>query len=200
METYKNLKKGTKIGLAVSSILAVLTVLTQLGAIPKLINIGLIYSVAAACNAAVMGLLAMWYAFVGYKKPHGNVLRAVFFAFSVYLVFQSGLASRSDVTPGPSYFLPWTSYFLMFAALTVAYISGRLNKIEKNKKLIVFAGILMIVFALVKLFDGHANTFSRIYGLFSSAILFTALSCAYIARYEEHKAAGLADKADAEEK
>lgn len=192
MESYKNLTKNTRVGLAVSSILAVLTVLTQLGAIPKLINIGLInigliYSVAAAAfNAAVMGLLAMWYAFVGYKKPHGNVLRAVFFAFSVYLVFQSGLAYRSGTTP-------WTSYLLMFAALTVAYISGRLNKIEKNKKLLVFAGILMIVFALVKIFDGSANSFSRIYGLFSSAILFAALSFAYIARYEEHKAAGLED-------
>lgn len=194
MESYKNLKKGTKVGLAVSTTLLTVTILNNAIAVFTTINNpDRIFTTVLAFNAIVISLAIMWYAFVGYKKPHGNMLRAVFFAFSVYLVIQSGIGIMSNESA-------WTTYLLMFAAITVSYISGRLNKIEKNRKLLVFTGILLVIFAFVNIFDGRVNIFDvranslgRMCGFLAYAILLAALSFAYIARYEEHKAAGLED-------
>ena len=207
METYMNLKKSTKIGLIISAVLCVamlifLIVNLALAQPPEMpappegssptqfIVPGFVHIIMDM----VMFTAILSYAFFGYKMPHGNMLRIVFFIFSVYLL---AFACIDFMTKSTNYI---GNGAVALAALLIAYISGRLNKLKKNKILLAVVGVLLCV-AVVVSFTGDPN---RGFDLITficqstSVIVLAALGFAYTARYEEHKATGLADKADEE--
>jgi len=95
----------------------------------------------------VMYLLICFYAFVGYKKPHGNLLRYLMFAFGLMLI------SRIYVC---SFFLHELTCLIFYGVsiALIAYISGRLNKIEKNRFLAVLVLLLLC-------HCGHAQLISQ---------------------------------------
>ena len=194
MENYKNLKKSTKIGLIVSAVLMlVVLVAGVIGAVQAFIA-GRTTTAIFTVTDVIMGVLVLFYAFVGYKKPHGNLLRYVFFAFAIYLALQATLdiASKSFYIVGDAGVL---------AALLLSYIAGRLNKIKKNIFILLFVGLLILARVIVNCvtFPGSFGFFN-VFGCMTSIIIYAALGFAYTARFEAHKAAGLADKADVEEK
>lgn len=223
METYKNLKKGTKVGLAISAVLCVLLLAFcthELISPPKILPreiaaISAEQNVPAspeqmappATNAVnipefirpvlniALCLLIMFYAFLGYKKPHGNMLRFTFFAFSVYLL---AFAMIDAMTMRGSTI---ENGLTAFSALLIAYISGRLNKLEKNRVLLVITGAALAVNVVLGVISvcSHVGAFEL--GLLLpffrqsvSLVALAALGFAYTARYEAHKADGLEDK------
>ena len=190
METYKNLKKGTKIGLIISAVLLLAVLVNNLFGVVQAFNTGKTSSGIMAVTDIVFCALIILYTFFGYQKPHGNMLKILFFAFAMYLALQGTLniAGNSRFIVGD---------LCILAALLIAYVAGRLHKIEKNKFILIFVGLLILAKTIMVLLSPFSFDILRIIGRMSSVFTFAALSFTYVARYEEHKAAGLADKADA---
>lgn len=194
METYKNLKKGTKIGLLTVAIL------TAIGFVNLIINIFTALSDAQPdsighmiMDAAMFSLIAV-YAFVGYKKPHGNMLRMSLLLLGTF-VFINGVipVSGMDETRAILFRL-----FAGAATLLIGYISGRLDRIKKNLILMILVGVLLLAGQIIILSRLPAVHVGEVIGVLTPVTMWAALTIAYVARYEEHKAAGLADKADEE--
>ena len=207
MKDYENLKKGTKNGLLVTSILCVaMLILLLVNLIRGFISpapqimptpmgdqnpVGIVIpgSVHVILDI-VLFVAVIIYAFVGYKKPHGDMLRIIFFGFSIYLLAYACI----DFLTKPNYF---GNSFVALSALIIAYISGRLNKLEKNRKLLIIVGILLCTAEILSFISNphqiDLETIMVIICQSSSPIALAALGFAYTARYEEHKAAGLED-------
>ena len=204
MKTYKNIKKSTKIGLILSIVFIILGIgctifnliptseppaLPEGGAMEQGPGLSAQISVPGwvrSCVALVLYLLTAFYAIIGYKKPHGNLLKYLFIAFAVSIILNTSMESAGPIV---------TPCFCL-AALSIVYVSGRFQKINQNRILLVIAGVFLLPQLLFPLFSGSflINTF---FNGITPLILLFALGFAYTARYEEHKAAGLADKADA---
>lgn len=187
MESYKNLKKGTKVGLIISMVLLALALVNNAFFVGQALIDGRIWHVVVAMSDIAISVFILLYVFFGYKKPHGNMMRLVFFAYAISLALQGTVEIA-----GGSYYV--AGDLLIFAALLIAYVAGRLNKIEKNIFILILVGLLLlaretILFVTVPVLFGFLSIFGRI----TRIIIFATLSFAYIARYEEHKAAGLED-------
>ena len=137
-------------------------------------------------STVVTVIVIMLYVFVLYKKPHGNSLRYLYFFFGLCLAFHGVL----DILEG---LLFLSGCMQVLAALIITYISGRLDKIEKNRPLLILVGILLFISWLSINFISDYAHFSvlRLLGSLNNPIQLGALGYAYAARYEEHKAAGL---------
>lgn len=190
METYQNLKKGTRTGLAVAYVLCLLIIAKSLAEIVPSIQSHNIFAASFAFLDMTMIVAVFWYSITGYKIPHGNALKYLFFAFAIYLVLGGTLK-----LVGKNWYL--TGDMMILSALVIAYVSGRMDKIEKNRTILFFAGLLLFVEAVITIVISSASSgrplLSYIVVNFVPLVIQAALSFAYIARYEEHKAAGLED-------
>ena len=196
METYKNLKKGTKIGLIITAVLTVLGLVFVLFdlviALPKSLTSPNPYSKVHNIITTIMCATMIAYALIGYKKPYGNTLKhtMMFFGFCVLLqnVFPSPRLNDAEMII--------ERLCSGAAAMMIFYMAGRLNKLKANKKYMVLIGVLITI---SRTFIVFARGFYWVRGISNLAIpiIWAALCFAYVARFEEHKAAGLADKADA---
>lgn len=191
MEKYKNLKKGTKVGLIISAILLAAVLVNNVFSVVKTFSIGQIPGGIASIIDAVMCVIILLYVFFGYKKPHGNMLKFVYFMFAISLALQGTLeiASNGHYAIGD---------LCVLVALLIAYVAGRLHKIEKNKFTLILVGLLILAKTIVVFLTSPIPfVFLIIFGQITPIIIFATLCFAYAARFEEHKAAGLEDKQDA---
>ena len=125
------------------------------------------------------------YAFVTYKVPHGNLLRILFFVFGMALAFSAVLDVLND---SPLYVSCGCS---MFVALMMAYISGRLNKFDKDIKLLLVAVIILLVGSIVVCCQVPDGSFTSTVAIFTKVICLCAMSLTYIIRFADHKEAGV---------
>ena len=99
-------------------------------------------------NSRIPALIFIWitvfYCFVlyygikGYQKPHGNMVRYLMLIFGVYI-------AGSLITEVNAWHAPWPVIFSgSLAAMSIAYMAGRLNKYEKNKYVAVLSLILLL--------------------------------------------------------
>ena len=90
MKTYKNLKKGTKTGLIISMVLVFaetcFIVFNLYHYLQTEFSEG-IFTIIEISLMLLMCFFTMLYALVGYKKPHGNMLRILFFAFGTIIAW-----------------------------------------------------------------------------------------------------------------
>ena len=189
MKIFDNLSKKTKVGLIVSIVLCVILLINSAIGIVRHINGDNLNALIHACLALIVSLIIIWYALIGYKQPHGNSLRFAYFIFSL----ATGLRAIANSTVSEQYV---KGVLLLVAALILAYISGRLNRIEKNKNLLILVGILFLADIIMCFIGARSTTptlFRVIDDLTPMAFLF-AFGLTYIARYEQHKEAGLEEK------
>ena len=76
-------------------------------------------------------------------------------------------------------------------AMLVAYIAGRLDKIEKNVLLMIIALVLIIVCSVLLIISYDNFNFMRSLSHLTQPICFSSLCFAYTSRYDEHKLVGL---------
>lgn len=183
METKNRLKTG----LIIVLVLCVLELLDLASSIITLINQGRTGGVILSVLGIFLSIIIIWYSFIGYKKPHGNTLRWAFLAFALYLGFHASvdLYLMKEFISGE---------VMLLAAIIIAYISGRLNKIEKNKKLLILVGLLVLADAVMYFINNHPTDLLECFGSVCSMVFLAALGLSYAARYDEHKEAGLHDK------
>lgn len=189
MKIFDNLSKKTKVGLIISIVLCVLLLINSAVSVVQNFNAGRIIVGIRNCLGLVMIFVTIWYVLFGYKQPHGNSLRFAYFAFALYI----GLHSIIDAIEGRE---SASCILMLIAALIIAYISGRLNKIEKNKKLLILVGLIFLADAIIHIIIGASLPFklTRLFGHVTTLAYLVAFGFAYTARYEQHKEAGLEDK------
>lgn len=152
-------------------------------------------------------LLVLYYAFWGYKTPHGNVLRYLILAYAFLLalgsetrLFASARPERPvDVTDanrqvrsGARRFTSYKDLLTSISLVLMGYTAGRLNKYKQNKIIIPIVLVLLFVRSFV---TGTTRIQVMMTDL-SFFILWLGIACAYFARYDAHKEAGLLDKED----
>ena len=142
-------------------------------------------------------LVGIYYAFVfyygtvGYKKPHGKLVRYLMMILAVYVAYSTTImVERWDI--GGIILTSGT-----IAAVFIGYIAGRLNKFKKN----IFWAVVVTGLLLVKSF-WPINVNLNVYTLFvldrtMPLFMWATVMFIYFFRYREHKTAGIT--ADSEE-
>ena len=188
MENKKKISTGTIVGIIVLAALSVAEII-----------INYVYSIQFYSIAAMLFELVpytflfiaiAYYAAAGYKKPHGDLLRAVFlvFSFSCFGTIVSQVAYEGSVGT-VSYVI-----FMGIAALLTAYIGGRLDKIKKNYALLIIITLALLIKSILDFQTSPTGRISILLWASSTFVLWLDIAFAYILRYKEHKEAGLTDK------
>ena len=177
-------KKNTPILIAkiVVLLLCVLYVICAVWTMTTKPNIKPIIGIIVTC-------LTVYYMFVGYKIPHANLLRYLFIIVDLASLFYfwhtfAHLEKLLDVY----------ELLLLLEIAIVAYVAGRLNKFKENIVLLSVTFIIEVISCCHASIVFNTTSVMAQINLFNKAILLLALIVSYIARYKEHKEAGLADK------
>ena len=151
-------------------------------------------------------LLVLYYALWGYKTPHGNMLRNLILTYAVLLAFGSErrlfASVRSErpvnVNAGETArrtargLSAYKGLITSIAFILMGFIAGRLNKYKQNKILVP----IVLVLLFVRSFVTNNIRIQAVMTDLSYFILWVGIACAYFARYDAHKEAGLLDKED----
>ena len=177
-----------KAGLVVSSVLAVLMLAFEVVALATGLDKMTQYDCAHVVMNIVVLLFVMVYAFFDYKTPHGNLLKALLLIEAIVLAASTSM----DFIHGVS-ILPGA--ISMAAALMIAYIAGRLSKLEKNTFLLILVCCLLaaadIIYCVGLLQNAPAAAvIFPIGSVCCTFVTMLAISFAYTARFDEHRTAG----------
>ena len=152
-------------------------------------------------------LLVLYYAFWGYKTPHGNLLRYLILIYALLLAMGSESRLFAGARPerpvdlteaeratrrGTRTLSAYKGLLTSIALTLMGYVAGRLNKYKQNK--IIIPIVLVILFA--RSFVSGVTRIQVVMTDLSYFILWVGIACAYFARYDAHKEVGLLDKED----
>ena len=193
MKFFTDLKKNNKVGLIVALVFVLLGIV---GCVAGLVK-GLIshqpVNMVHICVNLLMYFLVSAYALWGYRKPHGNMLKYTAVFFGILIIAQSILSGSPLISGTVRDIICACS---AIAAMAVAYIAGRLDRIGKNKYLMIFVGLLVTVCSVLLICSFADFNFMRCLSNLTQPICWSALCLAYISRYDEHKSAGAKNMAD----
>ena len=124
--------------------------------------------------------IVIFYGVYAYRQPHGNLLRYVIVVFAFLLVMENYSTAASPVyneqNRGIEILLTGS------AAVSAAYIGGRLNKVRTNR--VPYAFVLILLF----LRCGFASGDSEIISLeLADAVLWMVIGISYFLRYTLHR-------------
>ncbi len=158
-------------------------ILTAFGIVSSIVSLagGVkgIWTVSDVMSLAVSALIG-YYAFVGYRKPHGNLLKTIIVISTVIPIIAVYQYARLG--------LPWRAIIATIGIGLCCYVAGRLHRVKQN---IIFMSIVLalrIVAVILCLRDGILTI-----GTFTHIIIWIDIFVAYVLRYKEHKEAGLQD-------
>ena len=121
-----------------------------------------------------------YYAFSGYKKPHGNILKYLILVFTLIpLINIYQLVQLENA---------WVAVTRAIIVGLLCYSAGRLHRVKQNIVIMSIVTALMILGVVVGFMNGH-NTI----GALTKPIIWINIFAAYVLRYKDHKEAGLMD-------
>ena len=128
-------KKNTSILIAkiVALLLCILYVISSIWMVINTLDIRGILGI-------IVTILNVYYMFVGYKKPHGNLLRYVFIIAALEALLIFWITFTKLQKPFEIYEL-----FLLLEIAIISYVAGRLNKFKENVLLLCVAFIMVII-------------------------------------------------------
>ena len=160
----------------VNLILAIMVTIGLACSIYSLIRADMLDKLDIACDVALYLYLA-FYAFSGYKKPKNNYQKYGMWLYIVVLAVGAVVMTLDGRTA--------FAYPEFATALLVAFVSGRLNKLERNVHLLNIAILIQLAAAVganiwqpVGFAGAVINT--------SSLIEIVVITYSYVSRYEEH--------------
>ncbi len=196
MEAKKKRGTGVNIWIVSLAVLSVLGLVSEfIGTIQNYSTVELLLELIPFC---IVFLSVAYYTVIGYKKPHGNLLRNMFLLYSFFCAGEMiAMVFYANEHGYLNTFFPRSISMLVLIALCVvltAFVAGRLDKIKKN--FILLALIIAALIAVSLLDIGKPPFPQLVYVLWSFVPVFVWLDLvtAYVLRYREHKEAGLADK------
>jgi len=142
-----------------------------------------VFTLVFLCVSGCISLFILYYLLYGYKKPHGNLLRFIMLAFALSMIFDDTLFSVFTA------YVPVRTVTVML----IAYMAGRLNKFEKNRILMPVILVLTVVTAIIITKEFPSDETVVNLAVFACPVQWCIVCAAYIARYKQHKEAGLAD-------
>jgi len=178
----ENSNKGSKVGFIIAMILCL---------------IGIIYSAYMIFNGTLLAsqrnllalvnyVMVIFYALFFYSKPHGNALRYVYLLFA----FNTGVLAGMMFPISPI-----ACYTMMIAVVIVAFIAGRLNRLQQNNILGTIILILMIIAsAVLSVAKFGLFQFTSFLVLCGPALQWIVIVCVYNCRYMLHKEAAFTEK------
>lgn len=122
------------------------------------------------------------YAFAIYKVPHSNVLRYVMILFALNISI-IGIFAYSTV--------PGNTYPVIIAALVVMFIAGRLGKFKENQILSVVVLAFIVIAQIIAAIRPGGFDFAMLLHGSGKTIQWLSIMIAYIARFYQHKEAGI---------
>ena len=186
IEEKYGIKKSNAIGLFICMLLIVLQVYCL---IAQLITTTGVKTTITSIIQLVLIIGFAYYALIGYKKPHGNILKYLMLFYAAF----SGFLMVYQESGFPLYF----NLIGMAKILAIAYVSGRLDRINQNK---IILGIIVVFDAIFDIYLLNLYikfglvSFAYVANCFSSLSFSLTLVLAYITRFKLHKEAGLEDK------
>jgi len=175
------LDKNDKIATLVVSVLTIFGLIVQLS---RLFSAEDTWDFINRINLLLYVAIA-WYAFVGYKKPHGNSLKLimlVFVALMLVSLARNVLKGRIEM-----------SLLRVITMLIIVYIAGRLERIEQNKYLVTVVLALLLINPVYKSITENEMILNAFIKRSTNIIMWVDLCAAYFIRYRKHKEAGLID-------
>jgi len=121
----------------------------------------------------VLSVLIGYYAFIGYKKPHGNLLK--------YIILISNLVGLQVINEG-------LGLLIVVETGIRCYAAGRLERVKENLILLI-----LLTACDVGLTIWLAVSNALTVGVVAALVVWLDICVAYFLRYKEHKEAGLAD-------
>ena len=182
MENKKKLGTGALVALIIIAVLNILWLVCQIIMFKGRLSFNIALSFLMFVAAAVYALFA-------YKKPHGNYMRYLLLAYTLFgsIMFVQ-LCKNQEM---------YMNIIDVVMIILMAYMAGRLDHYKQN---IVFCGIifaktiLVSVLLIIRMSDLGRLNFTTFFGCIGSVTCWLAIAAGYIIRYKSHKEAGLADK------
>ena len=139
------------------------------------------------CVGAFYGSL-LYYCFIGYQRPHGNMIQIMTMILAVYV------ASTTVVTNGRWGSLSWITLLASnLAAVIMGFMAGRLNMKEENRYTAALVSILLLIrcmWFLENLNMSGGGILLFVLDRCLALLMWAALVLIYFFRYEEHRKAG----------
>jgi len=173
-------EKKASNNLAVCIICGILTVVGIMASIVSIVAGGKGIWVVNNVTDIVVSALIVYYAFIGYRKPHGNLLKYIILICTVpqfIAVYQFAQLSS-----------PWQAIIAAIEIGLCFYVAGRLHRVKQNMILMSVVFAIRLAASVVGLVKG-----TMVIGAITPLILWLDICVAYILRYKEHKEAGLQD-------
>ena len=170
------------------AVLCVAAALTLFGVVETILHLNAEVPISKTVFMCLSYVVVIYYALVGYKTPHGNLLKYTMWFFVFMLIHNSALGA------GGVYHSPdLQNVSMLFSSLTttlsiaiVSYLSGRLDRFKKSMILCTVVLVLLIVRALLM-----SNYRTLMFANLSDVIIWFDICCVYGVRYVQHREAGL---------
>lgn len=132
---------------------------------------------------------ALYYGLKGFQTPHGNIVQILMLILAVYVAASTVTADRYWG------FLSWIILLANnLAAVFMAFMAGRLNKIEENKHTAVLVSLLLFIRCFWFLENPNMSGADVVWYVLDrcmALLMWIALVLIYFFRYQEHKNAGI---------
>ena len=182
MENKRKLSTGALVALIAIAVLNIVWLVCQVIMFKGRLSFNIALSFLMFVAAAVYALFA-------YKKPHGNYMRYLLLAYTLFgSVMFVQLCKNQEL---------YMNIIDVVMIILMAYMAGRLDHFKQN---IVICGIVLAKTILVsseliiRMSSQGRLTFVTFFGCIGSVTCWLAIAASYIIRYKPHKEAGLADK------
>jgi len=176
----KDMENKKSNNLTVCIICGILTVIGIVACVISLAKGGTLLSTIRRLVRLVQCILIAYYAFWGYKKPHGNLLKYLILIF----VGSSLLTVYYKAQTGDE----WMAVVHATIACLSCYIAGGLQKVKKNIVFMSIVTVIIVGYKIVRVMNGEA-----VIGDITKLVIWIDICAAYFLRYKEHKLAGLID-------
>ena len=160
--------------------------LTLFGIVETILHINADVPTSKTILICLSYILILYYVIYGYKIPHGNSLKYIIIFFGLMLVNEMALEAGGKYPGLDQHTILLSTTITGLCVIVVSYISGRLDKYEKNSYLFILTLFLLFIRTILMV-----NYKTIMYTNISDIIVWVDLYWAYALRYAQHKEAGL---------
>lgn len=166
--------------------LCIAGLLTAYGVYETIRHIGADVPTSKTMFICLSYILILYYGLFGYKVPHGNLLKYLMIFLALLLVNEVALEAGGKYPNLTSETILLPTSITGICIIIISYVSGRLDRFNKNIYLFTVVLVLLVVRAFM-MSQYRTIMFSN----FSDAIIWLDINCVYALRYKQHKQAGL---------
>lgn len=187
MKNYKNYDLTLFEGICVF-IVILFVIAGTINALFDILNQGITWR---RCLRLGIYVFLCWYSIIGYKKPHGNLLKYLFLAFDCFVLATVAHILEYNTADMPTHAVIRVLLYCVVAVI-VPYMAGRLDRTKENRILGTIVFVCLFITAVLNIIFSQSS--GNFLSSMNTTILGLAILTSYMIRYKQHKEAGLQDK------